>query len=151
MGSSSSIFSGSCDIYISYDNNKNSNKNSNKEIHALCSELEKEKLRVVCSNDSDFSEYETEKQIEFIESMMSKTRLFIICISPESFSSFKQNIEWNYALKGNRKIVYLIRDGNYSPSENGFLQYLIRNKHRWFSITERYLASEIISLLNSEE
>jgi hypothetical protein len=149
MGSSSSVFRGSCDVFISFDDSEKENQ----EVRALCSELEKENIRVACSNDFDYTEYiecDTEKKVEIIEKMMSKSRLFIICISPNTFRSFQQSIEWNYSLKGNRKIVFLTLDGNYTPAQNTFLQYVVQY-HRWFPLSERYLASEIINLLASED
>lgn len=76
-----------------------------------------------------------------IVNIINKTKYIFICISPETIRSITQTIEMNELNEimnsdstfDNKKVIYLMTDGNYTPITNKELKCIIQ-QHVWFPI-----------------
>jgi hypothetical protein len=131
MGAASSMLN--IDVYISYSE-------KNKYIDFLENQLNSLNYNIVNSYvlTNSINEIDNSQVSKYIKMIIQKTNFVIICLSKNTVKSYSQSFELNelIELKENQsfdkyKIIYLLIDSDYIPSNNKSLEIYLQNK-RWF-------------------
>ena len=145
MGSASSILN--IDIYISYPE-------KNKYIDFLENQLNTLNYNIVNSSllKSSINEIASNEVSKYIKTIMEKTTFVIICLSKNTVKSYSQSFELNELIENlsfdKDKIIYLLMDSDYIPSNNKSLEIYLKNK-KWFPFYDEETCSNYIDKILS--